>query len=635
MDAIVRSTTVPKSCQFKELDFVSEGKSITVKGKETIQTKVGACITLSIYCLLMWALYYFVSRFLDTTNPTIQFNQIKESGGLTLRYNEIENHFFLLIANPLRNTVKKNSTISDESANQTSRPSPDDNTAFQQIGTITKNIRHIASNEDDPIDAPYLSFKALSRYFDYSLGYIVREVKVNESNSSQIYEEERKVNLSMIRCSETDWFSNQKYRSALEGNRNALAQITKYGICFNLSNTDLYVYGDALSSKQGYFQMNISICEYTGNTTCQENAERHVKAASYLKLILGNLEPGINNTNKYDPIEWDINIDNIFTISSQLEVFASVYLKQITAITDVGVLVESLVEESKAAIGAVTRSINSKIGIGSPKSGGTGDFYVTKEQSKLVFSLTIEASRTTEQFIRSYDRILDLFGNIGGTIEFILVVFLIFFHWYENYIGMLRMRRAVGNHLGLPEKMRMHGFSVFNMCSKKNSEEKIHALDEIVEESVAMERMAENNIYSRLVQKYMLSKEVVEAAPAIHMMEKMIEKKTGRQEEIKDRQMGSSSIVDTERLDGDDEEDEGARRPMKTMLDLQQKIESISVTDSQVSWAIKTSFMNTFMRFKEEFGDSPPENFFGGSSNSFFNPWEGEMEEKGQRDNEE
>jgi hypothetical protein len=389
--------------------------------------------------------------------------------------------------------------------------------------------------------------------------------------------------------------------------------IKRFGLCFDL-NDQVVLFGDMLSGKQGTLQLNVSLCEPAKNpTVCTANGRSRLKNTNYLSVMVGSFEPTIQNDNKKEPFKWVLNLDNIFLVSTQLEIWATLFLKKLTAITDIGIFIENKVEQSKAALYSATKSFNSHIDLGAPKdlTKPNGDYYVISEKSSLLFSVTFEASRINESFTRSYDKILDLVGNIGGAIDFILLFFVVLFHWYENYVSSLRMKRVVGHHLGVPDKMKLQGYSIFNMCMKKNCKEKVAALEEMADEAASFEKLCESMVFNAVMQKYLLPKEATDVAPTIHMMEKMLEVK--EKEQGGDQSKLNRSIGYQESGSGkEDDASEGEKamqREIKTMADVLQRIESIP-TNTQQSWTIRENYLKVFNRFKEEFSDATPEHFF-------------------------
>ena len=100
MDDVLRNTTIPKSIKLRHIDFISEGIGITVDGKDRIGSKFGALLTVITYGVFIWTLYYFISGFLDTSSPKIQFNISSEKNGNNFQLSETDTYFFFLAQNP-------------------------------------------------------------------------------------------------------------------------------------------------------------------------------------------------------------------------------------------------------------------------------------------------------------------------------------------------------------------------------------------------------------------------------------------------------------------------------------------------------------------------------------------------------
>ena len=618
MDGIVRSTTYPKKFKFSELDFVSEGISVTLKGEDRVKTKIGACNTICLYALLIAAAFYFIRKYLDTTSPNIQYNVISVPEGNTLNITEDEIYFFVLVKNPDRTSLSKEAASITDVYGETGHGRPPGSSsrsasAFHseqqssaEVGTHQFEGKKRALQTASSPKGLYVDIESFFAFFNYTLNFAVREIKKTTAEQGYYYEDIRYISKKLIKCSDTGWFQKDKFREVLKLNAFTYDIISKYGLCFNMTD-EVILFGEASSSKHSFIEFNISLCNSTiDSVTCSPNSRRKIKNSKYLSVTFGCLEPTIKNDDKFDPFGWNLNTDNIFMISAQLEVMTTVFLKRITTLTDVGTIIDSEVNQSKAAIHKVSSTFNSRLDLGSPIAtpNPTKEFYTVFDNSNIFLSLIIQSSTTTEAFSRSYDKILDLFGSIGGTIDFILLLFIICFNWYENYIASLRMKRALGNHLGVPTKMKVRGYSIFNMCSKKNNKLKLAALDELAEEALSAERLAENVVLANVLKRYLLPKEVVRVAPTVELMGLMIEAKKAEQKPLeKKEQVSPPNLVDSSHS-------EDSQSPeLASLADVLACIESIPV-DSPSAAHIKASYLSIFRQFQKEFYDCKPENFF-------------------------
>jgi len=111
---------------------------------------------------------------------------------------------------------------------------------------------------------------------------------------------------------------------------------------------------------------------------------------------------------------------------------------------------------------------SSKLNLGNDL--GKNDYSMVISSSDNFLNINIVASRTTEIFSRSYDTVLDLFGNIGGSVEFLIILFTLLFNWYENLSSTLIMRRALATKFNLPQRY-VSSDSVFSLCRWRRRKE--------------------------------------------------------------------------------------------------------------------------------------------------------------------
>lgn len=516
MDGIIRSTSYPKKLKLEELDYFSEGVGITVEEDDRMKSKLGSFISICIYTLLILASYYYFTKFLDTTGPKIQYNVVTDSNGANpLNLAKSGTYFFMFIENPEKKSqetyVSEDSLYSDLGSLEDSSDAAADDSAARR----RRRILQIPTPQNY-----LLKFEELPRYFSYQLDYIVSEYK--KVGSSEMVEVVKRTKLDLIKCTDTDWFKNKTLQKILKQSEFALKSLTSYGICFRLGDR-VSLFGDTMTKTFGYLSLNFTECDSTKSTNCPTDAYEKIVAAKGVKVILGALEPTLNNSEKKDPFSWALNIDNSFNLDPLLEVKVNVAIKQIEAITDMGMVIEDQKKSTRGAIGKISYEFGSKFTYGSLSSGD--DYFLSKTDSKVYFSVNIMASRTIEQFSRSYDTILDLFGNIGGSIDFLIILFTICFHWHENYTTSARMRTVIGKSLNLPAQMRQRNDSVFSMCCKKTPGPTQEALDGLVEQTLSFERMASDAVTTKLVRKYLLPKEVSSLGSTVLMMELLLEAK--------------------------------------------------------------------------------------------------------------
>ena len=608
MDGIIRSTTYPKKLKLEELDYFSEGVGITVEDDDRMKSKLGSFISISIYTLLILATYYYLKKFIDTTGPKIQYNVITDSNGADpLNLAKSGTYFFMFIENPEK---KSQETYVAEDALYNDLDALEDSSDAAAEETVEDPAAATGARRILQIPTPQnylLKFEELPRYFNYQLDYIVNEYK--KIGASEMVEVVKRTKLDLVKCTDTDWFRNKTLQKILKQSEFALKSITSYGICFRLGDK-VSLFGDTMTKTFGFLSLNFTECDSTKSPNCLTDAYEKIVAAKGVKVVLGALEPTLNNSEKKDPFSWSLNIDNSFNLDPLLEVKMGVSIKQIEAITDMGMVIEDQKSIRKGAIGKITYEFGSKFTYGTYLSGD--DYYLSKSDSTVYFSINIMASRTIEQFTRTYDTILDLFGNIGGSIDFLIILFTICFHWHENYTTAARMRSAIGKSLNLPVQMRQRNDSVFSMCCKKTPAPMKEALDGMVEQTMSFERMANDAVTSKLVRDYLLPKEVSSLGSIVVMMGRLIEaKKEEAREKSKGRNKESSvansshshQVKDSTGLsihqngDGDDQSE---LSPMKAY----EGLVNLNTQNQPHLAALRSHFLNIIQEYQQTFNIS-------------------------------
>ena len=590
MDQLLRNTTHPTKVDLRELDFFSEGIKVNVKGKDKVPNLLGTFTTIMLYSVLCWTCWYFISGFLDTTEPKIQYKETISPKGNEVVLSEVRANFFILVENP-KFSVEEKKAATAITAIVDDRDS--------QEGKTFSDVSRIKSYG---VGEPYLTLKSLGTFYGYHFNY------VNKTYSDQVgadsapqweYDEQ-----DLVECSQTDWFKDPIMEEVLKKDMNTYEIIKKYGICLDMSDEKgpIYIKGDSTSTNYSYASLELTECfAKEVNSPCDPKAKEIIKNSKRRKLIFGYIEPVLDKSDIDNPFKWYPSLDNQFNINPELEVMTTVFLKNITVETDRGLIVESTSEDSQVAIHSINMFVDDAELI-SPILLANSDSQETESSNYAAYiSVRIEAGSLTENYSRSYDKILDLFGSIGGTIDAFILMFIIFFHWYQNYVTSLRMKRALGNHLGVPTKMKVRGNSIFNMCLKRNSDEKIEALDEMVEETTSFQKLSENLISVSLLNKYIFDPNAKRLAPTIRLMKKMIDMK---EEELRNEPHHENSNTD---------DSQAKNSELDSMRDVYNMIQAIP-DDSTMNRRLKKTYLGIFEAFKKQFQKDSVDGIFSGES---------------------
>ena len=602
MDGIIRSTGIPKKFRVEELDFISEGVSLTVGKEDRIKTKFGAFLSLLVYTVLILATIYYTKKFIETEDPKIQYNMIVDSTSNKINLEDSDLYFFLFIQNPKSVPVESfptedffnNPTFDDyENFNPNDFTNPDTSGAGDP--GITRRVLQTGTTKENY----FLSTSNLDSYFTYSLQYKVAEY--TSSKTGEIFEQVNIANKTLIPCKEAAWFSDKQFREVIEENSFAKEMINQYGLCFNI-NKGVSLFGDSMTKKSGFLNFILSVCDETapGATNClgQGNIFNILEKNDGIKIILGALDPSVNNTKKFNPFSWALNIENSFKIDGFLRMKANVAIKKIEAITDHGWVIENKKSLQKGALHSVNLEFSSKFRFGTQKAtqaDGRGEFFMTTDTNSEVFEISFGASRVVDQFTRSYDTVLDLFGNIGGSIEFVILLIVLSFHWHENYTTSTRVRKALSDHLKLPSQLSQRETSIFGLCCKKTQPIAKDALDEILEDALSIEKLAEQSISCDLLYQFILEPEIIDLAPTIAVMSKAIEIK----EQEKKEEEAKAAKKENRELGGSAKESE------EKVVDLKQAYQKLLNLEpkqgDRVNGAIKQKYLQVIEDYRRHF----------------------------------
>src|SRR3990167_1225278 len=145
-----------------------------------------------------------------------------------------------------------------------------------------------------------------------------------------------------------------------------------------------------------------------------------------------------------------------------------------------------------------------------------------------IFEFRLISSRSSEGYSRSYVTILDLFGSIGGSIEFIIVIFVVFFNWRESRYSYSRARFVAANSLGLP-KMIKPGMKLFGYSAKSANTELLAEASEVIEEltdsTISLEQMSLDRVLVRFFLDHKIPEDIRLLIPTVSIMKEIVEKK--------------------------------------------------------------------------------------------------------------
>src|SRR3990167_9563501 len=382
MDEIIKNTTYPRRGSFREVDFFSGGTGIKIKGDDRVKSFLGAFITIIIYVLLGLSTGYYILQFLDETNPKIQYNRRQLPMPSEFRFPDSGMNFFFLVTNP----------------------SP-------QAGTT---------------DDFYLTIDTLKKYYTATSIYQVSNYKIDQTVT--LKNETKRTNIELIPCNQTAWFNDPINQEILKQNLFTMFIIQNFGICPNMT-PEVMIFGDDQTFDNGRYRFRLEICS---PERCANNHSNILANSGEQSITIGAFVPSVMNSDKVNPWRGVVNLDNLVPIGMFLNTRATMSLKEVQIETDTGILISKNSLSRYAELNSIRRDYAASVTLGDPISSSSTQFGVKAFTRKPpIFELRIVSSRNSEVYSRSYVTILDLFGSIGGSIEFVVVMFAVFFNWLE------------------------------------------------------------------------------------------------------------------------------------------------------------------------------------------------------------
>ena len=563
MDGVLRNTTYPRKVDLRELDFMSGGLGITISRQDRVRSYVGAVASLGIYTTLILACIYFIGQFLDDDQPNTQFSTFFDNRARNFKVSSMGTSFFFLIGNP----AAKIGTFDGTDTYDPSKDSPEP----ASVDATTSSHPSFTKQEDIPREGlsadqnghrilqkssatSYLKQSELGLYFNATLSYEILEFSfVGQQDVRKV----TAVKLRLVPCNTTAWFTDQASQTNLKKNIFLYELVSKYGICIG-ADSNTQIYGDPLSSKSSRIRLQLEYCDSSSLPGCLDSSLSDIRDAQGIDLVVGTYAPSVNVANKANPWNFDLTTLRRASITPLTNIIFTVPMKDVIVSTDEGRIIEDFKNQSRAIPLEISAQYVAAFIFGksmvdftnAPKADDSSYFsvmYGGKELTYLDFRLI--SSRYVEIHKRKYMSILELFGNIGGSVEFLIVIFMCIFHWYENLHTQSKVRSEVLKSLGLTEKVLSNSTSA-KKCMPwiKNSgpptgqgnHPELHklakeALDQMSESAINLEDMVVRESQLELLLPSLVPGHVLKLLPVVSMMEKMVQV----DEEVKQQQLKS------------------------------------------------------------------------------------------------
>ena len=438
---------------FAPIDIFGSPVEFNINGDTSYKTVVGCFWTLVMVGLMLGASIYYFLQYLDTTN------------------------------------VK----LTSQTVQQTAYPTMD----FKKSGLFMTLLFQKGPQQ-------FLRPSDVERYFT------VEAVQISKNSTSDSSTRERTIGGQNTTKIEFTPCRSAGIKGEVKGKtikgKTSMA-LSDFGYCSKLNNneTEFTLSGDEDSDLFKYVELRIFPCNGTFGPTDNSNNTKCALPNAYddtikftddeMKRIRSGLreytvtvmliDAAIEAVNYGDPVIYMMNGNYKYALTSLQQKTIGFYFKTVTVTTDIGIFSENLSEKSSYSVSEVIydsldRGIEDR-----PKIKGPGNSEETRPIPYVTF--TFLSSNTKLEYTRTYLKILDVLGLVGGVSQVFTYVVLVLYAWYNS----LRMEQEIINrtvlHINKDDdeledweknrKMSMWDitkFHYFKSCQKKNPKYKLY-----------------------------------------------------------------------------------------------------------------------------------------------------------------
>lgn len=597
MDGVIRNIEVPRKPRLQEFDYFSVGLGISFGGNDRGKSIPGFCLTMIILGCYVFLFQFYLLSTLDTTSPKLRFDVITDSSAVNYNSSNSDFNIFFLFSDPTLKVVTTKSSLANLPSNFTYRDEstsinnatsnstliPDcgptgyfyngvcnygtgdpynttgsydysnysdgssgswndsnstDNTSggsrrfLNEEETSYRNLQSGSAKLQDN----FLAFDQLKKYFKIEVKYIKSDSTV-KNGERVIKKTEFPVNI--IPCSKSNWLQSESLSSQLDRNKYARLIIYKSGFCLDFDEK-INIYGNWLSTAESYLSIDISLCDAADND-CDPTVWSRYEGNDQF-AYLGSFSSTVDNSNKADPFVYDYYFHDQFIMSTQMTNVAKIWYKRLEVKSDMGAIFEEFESKKVGVIDHVTiQNINS-MGY---------DFLqdkVTVDRDHSLGQIEIRGTSKIDQYLRTYEKLFDFIGNLGGAMELVFIVSAILYSSLDNFLTKRKVHEICKQELGLVGIPKGPSTIVKRKkrccCWTKYQTE----LDEHVESYVAdaadgalaFEQLVKNSVVTQLIQEIVLPPEVLQIAPLLLSLKKA---QNAPVEETAKTQKGSKNSV--------------------------------------------------------------------------------------------
>lgn len=530
MDGIVQKMELPRKARIQEFDFFSEGVGLNFGGQERGKSILGTFFTLIILGCFGFLFQYYLMNMLETSSPKLRFDQITDTSTLNFNNSNADFKFFMLFSDPSTKVVTSQGTVDNladsyvddsEVADDSSAAdgsSADGSASDSADGSARRrlekgsNRRRLANSPDN-----FLSFNESNKYYVITAKYIQSKNSIEKGKPSI---KRTEVPVKMIQCKDSVWFKDPKLQPYLNKNPYAKQIIQDNGFCFDMHDK-FNIYGNWLSASESSISIQINLCVPTSVATCDPKVWERFSANDQY-AYLGSFSSAVDNSNKEDPFVYDYYFHQQLILSTQMTNLVKIRYKKLDVVTDLGILFDDLDKKSVGIIEEVSvQNLNSY-------SYDLASSAVVVNQNQVVAKIDIRGSALIDQYTRTYDKIFDFIGNLGGAMELVILSCTILYCHLSGYLTGKQLHHICKTELGFQElcdsRKAKASKKAKKGCCRKSKDKQEMDLDEYTEElaegSLSFETLVKNNVYSQLLQHALIPPELIKIAPYLFSLEK-------------------------------------------------------------------------------------------------------------------
>lgn len=439
MDGIVRKIELPRKARVQEFDYFSEGVGISFGGSDRGKSIPGFIFTLGILGCFAFLFQYYLSSTLDTTSPKLRFDEINDSSALNYNTTNSDFKFFLLFSDPKLKVVTATADLSNlpetgtgDGTTDTSGDTTTDTTGDETDPDARRLLsqRNLQTGQDQ--DA-FLGFDEHKKYFTTSIKYV--QTTSNMVKGKRVIKR-TEFPLNFIPCKNASWFNNEQMKPFLDKNAFAKNIIAENGFCFDMDKK-LNIYGNWLSTSDSTIEIKINMCVPSSVSPCDSKIWYLFQGTSQF-AYLGSFSSTVDNSNKEEPFIYDYYFHDEVTLSTQMTNQVKVRYKRLEVKTDLGMLFEDVDVKSVGVIDEVAiQNINSLMF-------NPFESTVTVDTKHTLMNIEIRGTSKTSQYTRTYDKVFDFFGNIGGAMELVLLVATILYAYLDSKLTDNKVKKEIG-----------------------------------------------------------------------------------------------------------------------------------------------------------------------------------------------